>query len=241
MPPPGVGAAARADALPRLLAYLARVWTEPGGADSLEVACVSGAVLDLTGRSPSSELKLESRLAAGCRLEFAVLRRPLMDKNTEAMVADVAAGKVSPWLLPWAALMHDGDKSAIIAKWRVTAEKRLTDKIDRGDLGSLTLLFATHAKRRPAWDQGLKGWNMETSPYLDEIRAVSRDEGREEGREGATKALLLRLGRQKFGKPPSKRQQKILEAITDLSQLEALADRLLTVDSWPELLTNGSE
>jgi hypothetical protein len=88
----------------------------------------------------------------------------------------------------------------------------MIDRIDRAELGSLTLVFATHAKRRAAWDQGLKGWNMETSPYLDEIRAVSREEGREqgrkkgltEGREGATKALLVRQGRQKFGKPPTK-------------------------------------
>jgi hypothetical protein len=38
-------AEARADALSRLLAYLARIWTEPGGLNSLAVSCVSGAVV----------------------------------------------------------------------------------------------------------------------------------------------------------------------------------------------------
>jgi hypothetical protein len=73
---------------------------------------------------------------------------------------------------------------------------------------------------------------MKTSPFLDEIRAESREEGRAEG----ARALVLRLGRQKFGKVPTKKQQKALAAVTDLTQLEALAERLLGVDSWAELL-----
>ena len=37
-------------------------------------------------------------------------------------------------------------------------------------------------------------------------------------------------------KAPTRKQQKALAAITDLSQLQGLAARLLEVDSWAELL-----
>ena len=89
---------------------------------------------------------------------------------------------------------------------------------------------------------------MQTSPFLDEIRAQGREEGREEGlemglekgreegRAEGVRATLFRLGRQKFGKAPNKKQQKELESIKDPAQLDALAERLLTVESWAELL-----
>jgi hypothetical protein len=51
--------------------------------------------------------------------------------------------------------------------------------------------------------------------------------------EGA-RELLFRLGRQKFGKVPAKGIEKKLNAISDLGQLENLADRLLDVASWKD-------
>src|SRR5258708_11665934 len=68
-------AEARADALNRLLMYLARLWTEPGWRDSLAIACVSGVILDLTGRSPVQELSLRSAIISNCRLELALRSR----------------------------------------------------------------------------------------------------------------------------------------------------------------------
>jgi len=66
------------------------------------------------------------------------------------------------------------------------------------------------------------------SVFTAAIRAESRAE--------EARTLVLRQGRQKFGKSPTKKQQKALEAITNLARLETLAERLLTVDSWAELL-----
>jgi predicted transposase YdaD len=110
---------------------------------------------------------------------------------------------------------------------------------DRANLGSLALVLSTLGGCRSDWERGLRGWNMKTSPFLDEIRAESREEGREEGRVEEVRALVLRQGRRKFGTAPSRKQQKALKAITDLGQLEALAERLLDVDSWAELLGGG--
>jgi hypothetical protein len=228
-------AEAKADALTRLLAYLARLWTEPGGVHSLPVNCVSGAVLDLTGRSPTSELKLQSAIAPGCRLELSVMRRQLADEDATHLVNAVTAGEVSPWQLVWVPLMQGGTEPAIIVRWRDEATRLMAEERDRADLGSLALPFATLAGCWPVWEKALRGWNMQTSPFLDEIRAQGREEGRAEGE----RSMLLHLGRQKFGKTPSKKQQKVLDAIDDLTQLKALAERLLAVDSWADLLAEG--
>jgi predicted transposase YdaD len=77
---------------------------------------------------------------------------------------------------------------------------------------------------------------MQTCPLWDEIRAEGRVEGRAEGRVEGMRAAVLHQGRHKFGKAPTKKQQKALEAITDPAQLQGLAVRLLDVDSWAELL-----
>ena len=138
-------AEARADAVTRSLEYQTRLWTEPAGPGSLKVSCVFGAVLDLTGRSPTRELSLRSELAPGCGLKLTVLRRHLADEKAANLVADVAAGRISPWLLPWVPLMAGGGESGIIAQWLQEAERRLTVERDRADLGSLTRVFAALA------------------------------------------------------------------------------------------------
>ena len=51
--------------------------------------------------------------------------------------------------------------------------------------------------------------------------------------------MILRQARKKFGRGPTKKQQAELNAITDLTRLEALGERLLEVNSWGELL-NGA-
>ena len=136
--------------------------------------------------------------------------------------------------------MQGGGEPAIIETWRQQAESRFTHERDRGDLGTLALIFATLAGYRNVWEIGLRGWNMKTSPFLDEIRAEGRAEGRVEGREegrlGEALALLLRQGRKKFAKAPSKKQQQQLAAITNLAQLETLVDGVLEVSSWSDLL-----
>ncbi len=72
---------------------------------------------------------------------------------------------------------------------------------------------------------------MKTSPFLDEIRA--------EGRVEEVQSLVLQLGEQKFGSAPTKSQRRVLTGLADLNELEALAKRLLNVDSWTDLLGNG--
>jgi hypothetical protein len=171
-------------------------------------------------------------------LEIAVLRRSLVDEDAAQVVAGVAAGTISPWVLGLVPLMRGGTEAGIIAPWQSEAQRLLADERDRSDLGVLALTFATLAGCWPAWNRGLRGWNMITSPFWDEIRAEGRVEGRAEGLVEGVRTTVLRLGRQKFRKAPTKKQKQALEHIMDIEQLEALAERLLSVDSWAELL-NG--
>lgn len=57
----------------------------------------------------------------------------------------------------------------------------------------------------------------------------------QEGREEEGRRMLIRLGTKRLGDPDPKILSR-LEGITSLQQLEELADRLLEVETWQELL-----
>lgn len=55
------------------------------------------------------------------------------------------------------------------------------------------------------------------------------------GRLTEGKAILLRLGKKRFG-PPAEDVRAQLDSINELDRLESLIDQLDTVTSWSELL-----
>jgi hypothetical protein len=63
-------------------------------------------------------------------------------------------------------------------------------------------------------------------------------EGRMEGAVDEARKLLLRLGSKQLGRP-SARAQAALAKIADLDRLEALIERLGTVESWQALLADA--
>jgi hypothetical protein len=71
---------------------------------------------------------------------------------------------------------------------------------------------------------------------LEEGEAI----GEAKGNAGEARRVLLLLGREQFGEPSAK-IMALLDAVTDLSRLEALVIRLLHVKTWAELLgVNGT-
>ena len=82
--------------------------------------------------------------------------------------------------------------------------------------------------------QGVR--QMKESSTYQAILREGRTEGRTEGRLAEARALLLRQGTHKFG-PPTRGERSRLSAVRSLERLEALAERLLDVQSWEELLT----
>lgn len=76
---------------------------------------------------------------------------------------------------------------------------------------------------------------MKESMTYQKILADGREEGRLAGETNEARSLILRLGARRFGAPPGWVAER-LATLPDLAALEALADRLLEVESWQELL-----
>jgi hypothetical protein len=58
----------------------------------------------------------------------------------------------------------------------------------------------------------------------------------EEGRIEEAHRILLRVGKNRFGGPPTTDQQSVIDAINDAARLEDLVVRAGQVGSWAELL-----
>ena len=68
-----------------------------------------------------------------------------------------------------------------------------------------------------------------------EGRKEGRKEGREEGRTEGMRELLLLQGNKRFGAPDDEARAALVR-ITSVEALEKLAERLLDVGNWQELL-----
>jgi hypothetical protein len=64
------------------------------------------------------------------------------------------------------------------------------------------------------------------------------EKGVMEGELWVARRFLLRQGRKKFG-PPGPHVEPTIEAINDLERLRRMAERLLTVTIWDELLATS--
>src|SRR5262249_18436612 len=204
--------------------------TEPAGEGSLALSAVGGAGVNLTGQARPAAPREAPTFAPACRLEGAVLQRTLRDGGAAGTPAAVAGGAGLPWLRGGGARVRGGGEAGIIQGWRRQAARE-SDAINRATLGTLTLLFAVLGQCRPAWENGLRGWNMQTSPFLDQFRA----EGRIQGRLEATREAVARLGRKRFSKAPTRKQRAALDGLTDLARLERILDRVLDAASWDDL------
>ena len=81
--------------------------------------------------------------------------------------------------------------------------------------------------------------NMEESSVYQAIlrrgQALGREEGRVEGRADQARAIILRLGQRRFGRP-TKTAQAALAGIADVDRLDRIADRLDDAASWADLI-----
>ena len=79
-------------------------------------------------------------------------------------------------------------------------------------------------------------WNsvLEDSSIVQEWLARAKQEGKVEGTVAHARATLLRQGTAKFGLPDAASAARIESS--DIDQLDQLSLRLLTANSWMELL-----
>lgn len=100
------------------------------------------------------------------------------------------------------------------------------------DLWASTLILMGLRYEAEFTRQMLRGVQQmrESTTYQDILR-----EGREEGRRQELRAVLIRQGRKRFGEPDAA-TVATLDSVSDIGRLEFLAERLLDVESWAELL-----
>ena len=122
-------------------------------------------------------------------------------------------------------------------------EERIREEASPADAGELWtgtyVLMGLRYPREMAVQllKGVRGMK-ESVTYMEifeEGEAKGEAKGKAEGEVKGERNLLLRLGRKRFGEPDAA-TLAILEAITSLERLEQLAERLLEVESWAELL-----
>jgi hypothetical protein len=118
-------------------------------------------------------------------------------------------------------------------------DERLTADARPETAGKLwTATFVLTGLRAPSEEmlplfQGVHG--MKESSTYQYILREGKAEGRVEGRVEEVRRILLRLGQRRFGTTPAAVKQG-LESLNDLDRMERMADRMLEVASWQELL-----
>jgi predicted transposase YdaD len=134
--------------------------------------------------------------------------------------------------LPLAPLTGEasGRLPEVIARMRARIEREAPARLQT-ELWATTFLLMGLRYEAALIERLLEGvMDMEESTTYQLL--LSR--GREQGRVEEARTLLLRIGRSRFGEPDA----AVRAALTSASQerLEQMADRLLLVESWAELL-----
>lgn len=140
-------------------------------------------------------------------------------------------------LVPLAPLgsVHQADLPAVVTQMKQRFERETPSQA--GELWSATYMLMGLRYERALIQTLLRGVkNMKESVTYQAII----EEGKVEGKAEEARRMLLLMGRDQFGEPSAK-IVALLDAMTDLGRLEALALRLLHVKTWEELLgMNGT-
>jgi hypothetical protein len=133
--------------------------------DSGQPYCVLTALVYLREQCPARELTL----TVG---DFGTRHRPLLwevasDDAVEAVTALETGSEEWGWLY-WVPLMAGGDAPELIARWRAVLTALVADRVQRGKLASIALIFAELAGCRLAWKRGLEGLDMTESIVVNE-------------------------------------------------------------------------
>jgi hypothetical protein len=169
------------------------------GSDRQGKCRVLTALVYLQGRCPDAVLDMT--LPGGFGTRHAPLVWNVGEDNAPAALEAVATGALSWGMLFWVALMAEGQRDAVIARWRDVVVQVVPDRRARGNLAGIALVFAELVGRRAEWQRGLEGFEMTESQVVNEwISQGMLKEGRQnllealEGRfPGAAPSDVVRL------------------------------------------------
>lgn len=155
----------------------------------------------------------------------------------EKSVEDVLAGGLGTLPLAPLARVTEQELPTVIERMKARIEAEATPE-QAGKLWTATNVLMGLRYDAVLTQQLLQGvMNMKESVTYQAIVEEGRKEGIELGRQEEVRRILLRQGGKRFG-PPSEAVQSILDRMT-LEALENLADHILNVESWTELLATS--
>jgi hypothetical protein len=202
----------RTETLARLAEYSLRVHREvPLQRDPLVPYRVLCVLLNLTGPKQSGLWEMEDDEMTGLTLRIEARVLTLREEDATATVEAVLRGDLSRAVLPFVPLMRGADDRDLVGRWRTAGESE-QDRERRGSLGFLASSFLPLVPHRSVWVEGLKGWNMEESPYWAEIRQGGRVE--------QTQRLLVQLMQTRLGATIAAELSPRVAQMTDLPTLE---------------------
>ncbi len=180
-------ARARAEVLPRLAEYTLRVHRELPFEENPRVPyLVIGIVVNLAGTLPRRQWAMlpidTSKVASADEVEEGSADEDLgnlglmlnagvrnLEKRSARRLLERVADGAARALLAFLPLYAEADQLEVAQEWAVLVGAEQDERI-RADMGGLARVFAAHAGRMKVWAPVLEGWNVERSPWLDEIR-----------------------------------------------------------------------
>jgi hypothetical protein len=221
------------EVLERVLEYLLRLRREkPFQRHPLVRYQTVGMVLNLTGPAQLDTLEITPEdFEEDFALRFKIEMRSLREEDGPALLQAIASGQHHRCLLVWIPLMQGGDQPELIAQWRQLAESEPDSRL-RADYGGLARIFAELADRSPLWNQGLEGYNVETSQVVQEWMQQGEAKGRQ-----MLQAKLLQVLRARFAVEPPQEIVQAVAAQHDLDVLGRWFDLVLTADSVEQVRT----
>ena len=151
---------------------------------------VVGAIVYLTGPAQAATWTMTPDDFAGLTMTITARVPCFRDESAMALFDAITAGTTSRGLLAWVPLMSSSDTPDAIKRWVELALAEPNDRIRR-DVGVFANAFAPLNPRPDLWQAALEGWQMKTSPFLDEIAREAQGRG---GRQMVTAMICARLG-----------------------------------------------
>jgi hypothetical protein len=214
------------DAVDRTLEYLGRFRREllhgPHGHDRY---LFTATLVFLTEAPGTRALDMVPPGEEGLSLVFRPRVLVLPDEDAVALLKAIEDNPELSGLLAWPPLMKGGEQDEVIATWRALAEQ--VPEEQRRTLGSVALIFADLAGRKPEWQKGLEGLGVNESSVLRE----ARQEGGREADVKRSRDLLIRVLRSHFPGEVTPAVQQRIEVQNDPTELSRWFDLALEAGS----------
>ena len=170
-------------------------------------------------------------VAADDRLEF----RYRIVRIWEQPVPSLLCGGVGTLPLAPIANVSKAELPAVVSQMQ-DCLKRSANAAQAAEAWTATLILMGLKYSREFAEHLLEGVRqMEDSVTYQAILEKGVVKGEQQGKVREARSIALKLGRRRFGPPPTE-IQAAFDRITDLARLETLSERVLDVSSWEEVL-----